>query len=64
MQARNHRLSGHARLRLRRTNDCFNELSAAGGKRGTGFSALVIGRPITSWLAPAAIASAGPITRA
>ena len=29
-----------------------------------GSSALVIGRPITSWLAPAAIASAGPITRA
>ena len=29
-----------------------------------GFSALVIGRPITNWLAPAAIASAGPITLA
>ena len=29
-----------------------------------GSSAMVIGRPITSWLAPAAIASAEPITRA
>ncbi len=29
-----------------------------------GSAALVIGLPITSWLAPAAIASAGPITLA
>ena len=59
-----------------RTQDRAEVLSTAAGSdqpmssaqqaanAALGSSALVIGRPITSWLAPAAIASAGPITRA
>ena len=55
----------HARLRLRRNQRLLPTSSAQqAAKAALGFSALVIGRPITSWLAPAAIASAGPITRA
>ena len=63
-------LGGH------RTQDRAEVLSTAAGSdqprsspqqaanAALGSSALLIGRPITSWLAPAAIASAGPITRA